>query len=229
MGQGVLSDDLHLAGALTLEEGLKGELSSHDVLAGKLTLPTEVNGRNYKTFLMHDWDFTAGLTDRVQGSKATLGGDAVKLEDGVHFKTHKDFMTLDITYEYNRTYVIDFGEMRRRANTDQHGRVFMPMPDMGVMFRMTEEWLIWGQDSAGKKQWCSPTGLKDPDVFANRSMKIFVDINGAISVYLDQEPFFSTDLAIPKSGSISIGSGAWQSFFLMTIRGFREYYGFFEG
>lgn len=227
MPQGVLSEDLKLSGALSLVEGLSGELSPENSLSGRLTLPTEVNGRNYKSFLMHDWDFTAGLTDRVQGAKAVLGGSAVMSSDGIDFKTHKDFITLDITYEYNRTYVIDFGNMLRRANMDQHGRIFMPRPDMGVMFRMTEEWGIWGRDETGKTQWCSPTGLTGANVFANGSMKIYTDVNGGISVFLNNKPFFSTDLSIPKTESISIGSGAWQSFFLMTVRGFREYYGFY--
>lgn len=228
MAQGVLSDIGELAGELTPVDSLSGELAAVGGLEGELTIPTVVNGLNHETFLLHDWDFSAGLTDRVQGSAAILGNSAIQEEDGILFRTHKDYILLDITYEYNRTYVIDFGEMWRRANGDQHGRIFMPTTDMGVMYRMDGEWLIWGQTRDGRGKWSDHTGLTDPDVFSYKSMKIYVAPDGAISVYLDNELFMSTDLIIPKQGSITIGSVNWQSFFLMTVRAFREYYGFYE-
>ena len=227
MPQEILLDEVHLEGALSTTDDLRGELTPTFGLSGALTVPTEVNGRTHEAFLLHDWDFRAGLNDRVQGAKAILAYSAVQLPEGIRFLTHKDSVTLDITYEYNRTYVIDFADMNRRANGDQHGRIFMPFSDMGVMYKMTGEWQIWGQDENGKRQWCPTTGLTDPNVFKNRSMKIYVATNGAITVYLDNEEFISTSLIIPKSASITIGSGAWQSFFLMTVTGFREYYGFY--
>lgn len=228
MPQGILSEEGKLSGALSPIGGLSGELAPFPTLSGALTLPAEVNGRNYKTFLMHDWDFAAGLTDRIQGVKAIIGGDAVKQSDGIHFSTHKDYILLNITFEYNRTYEIDFGEMNRRANGDQHGRIFMPLPDMGIMYRMTLEWGIWGNGADDRPQWANISGLTDPNVFQNKTMKIFIDIDGSVSVYLDGKIFMKTNINIPRQGSICIGSMSWQSFYLMTVRGFREYYGFYE-
>ena len=228
MPQGVLSETAKLDGLLSTIGGLSGELAPLPTISGQLTLPTEVNGRNYKTFLMHDWDFTAGLTDRIQNVEAILGNDAVMENDGIHFLTHKDYILLNITYEYNRTYEIDFGDVNRRANGDQHGRIFMPLPDMGVMYRMTLEWGIWGYNENGRGQWADISGLTDPNVFKNKTMKIYIGIDGSISVYLDGSLFMQTNLTIPRQGSITIGSMSWQSFYLMTVKGFREYYGFYE-
>lgn len=205
--------------ALTDTLGLSGVLAVIDDVRGQLTVPTVVNGLDHETFLLHDWDFTAGLEDRVQRSMATLGGDCSRDENGLYFFSHKDYVDLDITYEYNRTYEIDLGEMNRRANSDQHGRLFMLTPDSGFVYRKDGRWGYYGNGS-----WYL-TNITDPNYFANQTLTIYIDPNGYPKIYLGGEFIMAPEIAIGKQSHIMLGSVNWQSFFIMRITGFREYYG----
>ena len=215
-----------IRGTLTPCRTLQGVLSSRDTVSGILTVPKEVDGKTHGSFLMHDWDFTAGLVDRVQGRIATPGNGAVRKADGIRFASTKDYVTLDAVFDYNRTYEIDFGETKYSSNYDENCRVFMVTPEMGFIYKMNGVWGIFGQNAVtGDYEWKLADGLTAPDLLSGSTLKIVVDIAGFIFVYVGNTLVLTGEnIRLPKQGSIMLGSVNWQSFYQMNIKSFRIYY-----
>lgn len=184
--------------------------------------------------LIHDWDFTTGLTDSVGSLSATLSNGATQSSTGVSISAANQCVNIPVSFKVNRTYEIDVVSVSK-AFSSGHGRLFMIDGSQGFIAQSGSTWKIYSTLSGS---W-SQSGASSLTDLSGKTVKIVAgnvlqqkDTSGTydispISVYIDGTLFLRTYASWKNSANsqyMKIGYTS-ASFYNSVISGFRIYQG----
>lgn len=218
----VPSDDYTLSGTLT------AGTSTITVTFASKTTTFAVTVTQADTSI-YNWDFSTSLIDTRSSAEATLSG-ATQDSNGINFTAVSQYVDLGAIYARNRTFEIDITTWSMQGSTSYNNRLLM----VGTAANTSNGLLVFKHGdgwSAYVGSWSSGIfgTLTDRNAFANSTLKITIDSDGVISLYVNGTLAGSASVAAPPSAQHlylgTSGTANLGSIYNSTITGFRVYEG----
>ena len=174
----ILSGEL-LTGVSTITVTYYSMTTTFDVIVTENVLP-----------IIAAWNFSDSLTDTINGTVASTYNELRRGSDGLYFNGASQCIDLGEVYQRNRTFEIDITDWDMRQSDGSHIRVLM----YGTGGSTTTGLLLWRAASTASG-WSAYTGNwsslyaastdLSKNAFANSTLKVEVDSDGLISLYVN--------------------------------------------
>lgn len=181
-------------------------------------------GATYERILLHQWIFddttkteTERLTDSVGSVKATLGYNAILLDNGLYLaygdaNYMKAYAFMPGVVARNRDIEVDVVEFKGNWDAGSHGRFIMLDDvdngnfDEGLIFNTnTKLWSFYDAEHG----WDKGFPNLDKNDFSGKSVRIRIASDGTISVFADKELIgTSSNKHLYKNINLGIGSSS---------------------
>lgn len=183
--------------------------------------------------VLHNFDFTQGLTDSVSGVNAVLAGTATQDADGVHFYADND--QLKLMFVVSPSTHIEYDLKSAELTMSSHGRLltFTTSADAagsmyGLLWRSGYGWSFYT-----KSGWGPTINDEEKTCMSGKKLTLSFDVDLVASLYVDgvfwaKAPTTFCTTAAAHYAFIGSSSGG-QSAYPMTISAIRVYDGEYGG
>lgn len=191
----------------TLSGTLTAGTSTVTVSYGGKTTTFSVTVTHDSKIFLHNWDFTDSLIDSVGQITAVLEGGVTQSAAGLSFTSNRQMATLGAIYARGVTYEIDIASMDPQWSEGAHCRFIMfgTAQNTGtgfLVYRKGSQWSLYSGNT-----WSSGFGLTERNAFNASTVKLVVDTDGYVSLYVNGTFIATSNITVPVASGQNIYIG----------------------